>query len=109
MADVMDGPTLKAEGKSPAQRTWWLVATLDDHSRLCPHAQFYPHQKLPALLDCLQQSFSRRGLPEALYTDQGKIFTGSQLKLVCANLGIRLLHAKPYAAWSKELVSYCAS
>jgi transposase InsO family protein len=100
MADVMDGPTLKAEGKGPAQRTW-LVATLDDHSRLCPHAQFYPHQKLPALLDCLRQSFSRRGLPEALYTDQGKIFTGSQLKLVCANLGIRLVHAKPYAAWSK--------
>src|SRR6202008_3793104 len=36
-----------------------------------------------------------------LYTDQGKIFTGNQLKLVCANLGIRLLHARPYAAWSK--------
>ena len=100
MVDLMDGPSLKSQGKSGAQRTW-LVATLDDHSRLSPHAQFYPHQKITALLDCLRQAFQRRGLSEALYTDQGKIFTGSQLKIVCANLGIRLLHARPYAAWSK--------
>ena len=100
MSDVMDGPSLKNASKGAAQRTW-LVATLDDHSRLSPHAQFYPHQKITALLDCLRQGFIRRGLPEALYTDQGKIFTGSQLKIVCANLGIRLLHARPYAAWSK--------
>jgi putative transposase len=100
MSDVMDGPSLKNDSKGAAQRTW-LVATLDDHSRLSPHAQFYPHQKITALLDCLRQGFARRGLPEALYTDQGKIFTGSQLKIVCANLGIRLLHARPYAAWSK--------
>lgn len=100
MADVMDGPSLKSDAKGGAQRNW-LIATLDDHSRLIPHAQFYPQQKIRELLDCLRQGFERRGLPEALYTDQGKIFTGSQLKLVCANLGIRLLHARPYAAWSK--------
>jgi transposase InsO family protein len=92
MSDVMDGPSLKNDSKGATQRTW-LVATLDDHSRLSPHAQFYPHQKITALLDCLRQGFARRGLPEALYTDQGKIFTGSQLKIACANLGIRLLHA----------------
>jgi transposase InsO family protein len=100
MVDAMDGPSLRSQGKAGAQRTW-LLATLDDHSRLSPHAQFYPHQKITALLDCLRQAFERRGLPEALYTDRGKIFTGSQLQLVCANLGIRLLHARPYAAWSR--------
>jgi transposase InsO family protein len=99
MSDVMDGPSLKnAAGK--AERSW-LIATLDDHSRLIPHAQFYSQTKITQLLDCLRQAFERRGVPEALYTDQGKIFTGHQLKLVCANLGIRLLHARPYAAWSK--------
>ncbi len=92
MADVMDGPSLKSNAKGGAQRTW-LIATLDDHSRLIPHAQFYAQPKITQLLDCLRRGFERRGLPEALYTDQGKIFTGSQLKLVCANLGIRLLHA----------------
>lgn len=100
MADVMDGPSLKSVAKGAVQRTW-LIATLDDCSRLSPHGQFYPVAKITALLDCLRQAFERRGLPEALYTDQGKIFTGSQLKIGCANLGIRLLHARPYAAWSK--------
>jgi putative transposase len=100
MADCMDGPSLKRDTKGSAQRSW-LIATLDDHSRLVPHAQFYSQQKIRELLDCLRQGFARRGLPDCLYTDQGKIFTGAQLKLVCANLGIRLLHARPYAAWSK--------
>lgn len=100
MADVMDGPCLKHTAKGAVERSY-LIATLDDHSRLSPHAQFYPMAKMPQLLDCLRQAFERRGLPEGLYTDQGKIFTGGQLKLVCANLRIRLLHARPYAAWSK--------
>lgn len=99
MSDIMDGPSLK-NVTAKAERSW-LIATLDDHSRLIPHAQFYAQTKITQLLDCLRQAFERRGVPEALYTDHGKIFTGHQLKLVCANLNIRLLHARPYAAWSR--------
>ena len=46
----------------------------------------------------------RRGLPIKLYTDQGKPFVGDHARTVCANLGIRLLHARPYHAWSKGKV-----
>jgi len=53
------------------------------------------------LLDCFRQALARRGFPEKLYTDQGKIFTSYHLQIVCANLGVRLCHAKPYAAWSR--------
>jgi transposase InsO family protein len=98
MSDIMDGPALRLGQR--VLRTF-LFATLDDCSRLVPHAQYYENEKLRCLLDCLQQAFACRGLPEKLYTDQGKIFTGSHLRLVCANLQIRLLHARPYAAWSK--------
>ena len=94
----MDGPTLRLDQR--VLRTF-LFATLDDCSRLVPHAQYYENEKLRCLLDCLQQAFACRGLPEKLYTDQGKIFTCSHLRLVCANLRIHLLHARPYAAWSK--------
>jgi transposase InsO family protein len=100
MADLMDGPSLHQEGKRGSFRTW-LMAFIDDHSRLVTHAQFYAHQNIRVVLDCLRQALERRGLPKALYTDQGKVFVGSQLRLVCANLGIDLLHARPYAAWSK--------
>ena len=98
MADIMDGPTLRLAER--VLRTF-LFATLDDCSRLVPHAQYYENEKLRCLLDCLQQAFACRGLPEKLYTDQGKIFTCSHLRVVCANLRIHLLHARPYAAWSK--------
>ncbi len=106
MSDVMDGPTLRV-GDRPVHT--FLFAVLDDCSRLIPHAQYYEHEKLRCLLDCLKQAFASRGLPEKLYTDQGKIFTCAHLQVICANLKIKLTHARPYAAWSKELVSYCAS
>jgi transposase InsO family protein len=53
------------------------------------------------LLECFRQGLARRGFPEKLYTDQGKIFTSYHLQIVCANLGVRLCHAAPYAAFSK--------
>jgi transposase InsO family protein len=106
MADVMDGPIFRVEDR--AVHTF-LFALLDDCSRLVPHAQYYDNQKLSCPLDCLQEAFKRRGLPEKLYTDQGKIFTCAHLQVVCAHLKIKLIHARPYAAWSREKVSYCAS
>jgi putative transposase len=76
MADCMEGPCLKLHNKAAAQRSY-LIATLDDHSRLSPHAQFYPAAKIIQLLDCLRQAFGRRGLPDSLYTDQVKSLPGA--------------------------------
>jgi len=99
MTDMMFGPTLKlADGQVLHTR---LFGFLDDCSRLVPHAQYYEGEKLCWFLDCLRQALARRGFPEKLYTDQGKIFTSYHLQIVCANLGVRLCHAKPYAAWSR--------
>jgi transposase InsO family protein len=98
MADCMYGPTLQTGG-SP-QRTF-LFALLDDCSRLCVHGQFYPQERLEYFLDTLRHAVQTRGLPEKIYTDHGAAFRSQHLGIVCANLGIRLLHAKPYHAWSK--------
>ncbi len=73
----------------------------DDCSRLIPHAQYYLPEDLSCFLDSFRQGLSRRGLPQKLYTDRGKTFTNQHLQIVCTNLQIRLLHAKPYAAWSR--------
>ncbi len=99
MTDMMFGPTLKlASGQVIHTR---LFGLLDDCSRLVPHAQYYESEKLYWFLDCFRQGLARRGFPDKLYTDQGKIFTSYHLQIVCANLDVRLCHAKPYAAWSK--------
>ena len=52
-------------------------------------------------MDTLRQAIRSRGVPDKLYADNGPAFRSRHLAIVCANLGIRLLHCKPYHAWSK--------
>ena len=99
MADCMHGPSISLAGGA-TQRTF-LFALLDDCSRLCVHGQFYAQERLEGFLDCLRQAVQSRGVPDKLYTDNGAAFRSQHLQLVCANLGIRLLHAQPYHSWSK--------
>ena len=98
MVDFSPGPILSVEGKAtPTQ----LCVLLDDHSRLIPFAAYYPQANTEAFHHALKEGILRRGLPRKLYTDQGKPFVNAHSHLVCAQLGVRLLHAKPYHSWSK--------
>ena len=102
MTDFACGPTLRSvEGKAITTN---LCVILDDHSRLITYGAYYLSADTVTFLECLKQAVLRRGLPLRLYTDQGKPFVNHHAKIVCANLGIRLLHAKPYHAWSKGKV-----
>ena len=74
----------------------FLQATLDDASRLVPHAQFYPNQGLDSYLDCLRQAIACRGLPSRLYMDNGKIYRSPQLARIAAGIGILIVHTPPY-------------
>jgi len=74
----------------------FLQATLDDASRLIPHAQFYPNQGLDSFLDCLRQAISARGLPTRLYMDNAKIYRSPQLARIAASIGILIVHTPPY-------------
>ena len=56
---MMFGPWVQRP--AGGQRQVFLQATLDDASRLIPHAQFYPDQGLDSFLDCLRQAISARG------------------------------------------------
>lgn len=102
MVDFAYGPTLR--GADDKVLSTQLCVILDDHSRLITYGAYYAHGDTAAFLDCLKQAVLRRGLPHKLYTDQGKPFVNHHARIVCANLGIRLLHAKPYHAWSKGKV-----
>lgn len=99
MADTMCGPTLSQAGKKPVRT--WLFSIIDDCSRLVPHAQYYEEERVRCFLDTLRQAVLRRGVGDKLYTDNGNLFVSRHLAVVCANLGIKLIHAKPYHAWSK--------
>ncbi|MEW6248949.1 MAG: DDE-type integrase/transposase/recombinase [Nitrospirota bacterium] len=92
-ADVLHGPPVLQEGK---QRKTYLIAFIDDMSRLAVHAEFYLHERLESFLDALRKALLMRGLPRKLYVDNGAAFRCHHLEHICASLGIVLLHSRPY-------------
>jgi transposase InsO family protein len=100
-SDVMHGPSVRVEGKN---RKAYLIAFIDDMSRLICHAQFYLSENLDCYLDSLRQALLTRGLPRKLYVDNGPAFRSLHLKQICASLGIALIHSKPYQPQGKGKV-----
>ena len=92
-SDLMHGPSVRVEGKN---RKTYLIAFIDDMSRLICHAQFSLSENLDAYLDALRQALLTRGLPRKLYVDNGPAFRSLHLHHTCASLGIALVHSKPY-------------
>jgi putative transposase len=97
-SDVMHGPEVYVEGK---KRKSYLIAIIDDHSRLIPHAEFYLSEGIDSYLDALEQAFLKRGLPRKLYVDNGPAFRSRQLEYITASLGVTLIHARPYKPQGK--------
>lgn len=93
-SDMLFGPWVQRAGGGKMQV--FLQATLDDASRLIPHAQFYPNQGLDSFLDCLRHSVSARGIPTRLYMDNAKIYRSPQLARIAASIGILIIHTPPY-------------
>jgi len=93
-SDMLFGPWVQRPGGGKMQV--FLQATLDDASRLIPHAQFYPNQGLDSFLDCLRQAIAARGVPIRLYMDNAKIYRSPQLARIAASIGILIVHTPPY-------------
>jgi transposase InsO family protein len=97
-SDVMHGPSVLLDGKN---RKTYLIAFIDDMSRLICYAQFYRSENLNSYLDALRQALLTRGLPRKLYVDNGPAFRSFHLQQITASLGIALIHAKPYQPQGK--------
>jgi len=103
MVDFSPGPFLHPPDQAKALATH-LCVIIDDHSRVIPYAAYFPQADTRAFHQTLKEAIRRRGLPTKLYTDQGGPFVNDHTRIVCARLGIRLLHAKPFHSWSKGKV-----
>lgn len=96
--DTMYGPYIR-EGR--IKRQTYLLAYIDDASRLCTHAEFYYSQNFNCLRDSFREAVLKRGVPKMLYTDNGKIYRSQQLEYICASLGCSLIHAKILSPYQK--------
>ena len=97
-SDVMHGPKALVDQKS---RKTYLIAFLDDHSRLILFAGFYLSENLEAFMDAFETAMAKRGLPRKLYVDNGAAFRSHKLEFTCASLAISLIHARPYKPQGK--------
>jgi putative transposase len=99
--DAMVGPWLPDPNQPGKKRRAHLFCFLDDHSRLIPHAEFFWEEALPRLERVLKVGILKRGLPKALYVDNGKVYHATQFAAACASLGVDCRHTAPYAPESK--------
>lgn len=98
-SDVCVGPCLVGR-KQRAN----LIAFLDDANRLFVHAVFYLEANNAAFESVFKAALLKRGIPQRLYVDNGKIYHSRQIQTVCAHLGIVLCHATPYMPQGKDKI-----
>jgi putative transposase len=76
-----------------------VLAILDDHSRLCCHAQWYLGETAADLVHGLSQAIQKRGLPRALMTDNGSAMIADEVTQGLLRLGIVHERTLPYSAY----------
>jgi transposase InsO family protein len=99
MSDVMHGPAVRA--KDGRKRKTYLIALIDDATRVILYAAFAFSEKTTAFMEVFKQAILRRGIPMRLFVDNGSAIRSQHLSLVCAKLGVTLIHARPYHAEAK--------
>jgi len=97
-ADTSQGPVIKSSGR---KHQTFLISFLDDASRLITHAQFYLNDNAVNMQDSFKQAIAKFGIPKMLFVDNGKSYDNQQLQLICASIGIVLVHSRPYVATSR--------
>jgi putative transposase len=88
-ADTLYGPFVTNDGLSSQT---YLIAFLDDASRLCCHGQFFFSENVDSMVVAIRAAFYKRGIPEQLYVDNGSIYTCQEITMICARVGAILRH-----------------
>ncbi len=76
-----------------------LLGILDDHSRLCCHAQWYLSETAEKLVHGLRQALEKRGLPRAIMSDNGAAMISDEFTGGLMRLGILHERTLPYSAY----------
>jgi transposase InsO family protein len=113
MSDVMYGPLVPVDGKR--KRKTYLISFIDDATRVIPYAAFALSENVASFMPIFEQAISRRGIPMRIYVDNGAAYRSHHLSLVCAKLGVTLIHARPYQPqgkgkqerWHREVRRQC--
>ena len=98
IGDCLHGPYIPNGRK---KQKVYLLAAIDDHSRMVVGSRFFFHENSIALEKVLKDAIRPFGVPKAFYCDNGSLFVSSHLQLACARMGIALIHSRPYDSPSR--------
>ena len=98
----MYGPSVPFEGRR--KRKTYLIAFIDDATRVLPFAAFSHAESTEAFLPVFKEAILRRGIPKRLFVDNGSAYRSQQLALCCAKLGTTLIHARAYHPQAKAKI-----
>lgn len=88
-ADTMFGPYVQ---NASAKSQTYLIAFIDDASRVICHAEFFLAENTATLTKALRSALYKRGVPEAIYVDNGSVYVSKEITQICGRLGTLLCH-----------------
>lgn len=100
-ADTSHGPYLTINNK---KLKTYLIAIIDDASRLITNAKFYYEDNAINFQDTFKEALKKYGIPKRIFLDNGKTYKNEQLGIICANVGMALIYTKPYSPESKAKI-----
>ena len=74
---------------------------IDDKSRMIMGYDVFLHDNAINMQKVFKNAIKTYGKPKKLFVDNGAPYDNKQLSLICASLGIELIHAKPYTPEAK--------
>jgi transposase InsO family protein len=102
VGDALHGPIVIApDGKL---RKSYLLSQIDGATRYVCHSYFALGEGAVEEEHGLKQSLLKHGPPRIYYVDRGPAYIAKSLRLICADLGIRLLHTGPGDCEAKGVI-----
>lgn len=97
-ADTSVGPYIVIDG---IKYKTYIIMFIDDKSRLIMGYDIFLNDTAINMQKVFKNAIKTYGKPKRLFVDNGGPYDNKQLSLICASLGIELIHAKPYSPEAK--------
>jgi transposase InsO family protein len=101
IGDAMHGPRVQTVH---GLRKAYCLSQIDGATRYIVHSYFALSEDSPSQEHGLKQAMLKHGLPRTYYVDRGAAYVADSLRLICAELGVRLLHTKARDCEAKGVI-----
>ena len=86
------------------KRRVYIIALIDDASRMVTGIDVFFHDNFVSLLSVLKSAVAKYGRPKVLNFDNGKSYRNKQMELLAARIGTTLSYCQPYTPTGKAKI-----